>query len=104
MNEIVIYPDGSRQIVGEGAHNLAFSADWRATIATHAMQDNRFYVFEQKSGGGAAIMRAAQSTIRGAHSYMNEDRVLVYFQTEQPTSTKLTGNLAWENRNEEVSA
>lgn len=71
MNEIIIQPDGSRTICGEEAHKMANSPEW-ANIAAQ-IEHERFFVFEGQ------ILKAVQSTIRGAHSYLNPDRVLVYY-------------------------
>ncbi|MBK8772391.1 MAG: hypothetical protein IPM06_18490 [Rhizobiales bacterium] len=71
MNEIIILPDGSRTICGEEAHKMANSQEW-ANIEAQ-IEHGRFCVFEGQ------ILKAAQSSIRGAHSYLNPDRVLVYY-------------------------
>lgn len=70
MNEIIILPDGSRTICGEVAHKLANSPEWQGVESQ--IESGRFFVFEGK------VLKAAQATIRGAHSYMNPDKTLVY--------------------------
>ena len=71
MNEIVIYPNETRQITGVLAHELAERPNWQA-IQEQVAKD-RFCVFE------GHVLKASQSTVRQAYSYMNPDRVLVYW-------------------------
>ena len=71
MNEIVILPDGSRTITGELAHFLAFGPSWPLVLPQ--VRRDRFCVFE------GAILKASQSTVRLAWSYLTDERVLVYF-------------------------
>ncbi len=71
-NEIVIFETGARQIAGKIAHDLAFSPSWK-TVEGQLVK-GRFHVFEGE------ILRASQTSFRDAYSYMNQDRVLVYFQ------------------------
>lgn len=73
MNEIIIYADGTRTITGALAHELAFSLYWDQ-VAQQLIK-GRFSVFE------GPILKASQSTIKGAYSYMNPDRVLVYYNS-----------------------
>ena len=70
MNEIIIQTNGSRTICGEEAHKMAFSPAW-GQIAKQ-VERGRFFVFE------GDVLRAAQSTVWGAYSYLAPDRVLVY--------------------------
>lgn len=76
MNEIVIYPNGARQITGDLAHKFAFSENWRE-FYRDILGSNQFFVVEPHAEGYA--LKAGQSTVRGAHSYLNPDRVLIYF-------------------------
>lgn len=77
MNEIIILPDGSRTISGEVAHILASHSSWKAI--EEQTEAGRFFVYEQpQETGGEWVLRAAQSTVRLAASYMSPDRVLVY--------------------------
>ena len=72
IQEIVIFETGARQIVGDTAHRLAARPDWDSIAAQ--VSPGRFCIFDDKG-----ILRASQSTVRGAWSYMaDEDRVLIY--------------------------
>lgn len=75
-NEIILYKDGSRTIIGSEAHKLAFSDVCPTWDGINADKDDslygKYYVYEGQ------ICRAAQSSLRGAVSYMTPDRVLVY--------------------------
>lgn len=93
-NEIVIMPDGARQISGALANRFAFSRSWEAALKQVAC--NRFCVFEPvfHPVEGFAILRASQATMRGVHSFMNDERVLVYYhnqtveeETEEPEAS-----------------
>ena len=77
MNEIIIHEDGTRTICDEDGHALAFSPHW-AQIE-NMIEPDRFYVLEAPiQKGDIWILKAVQSTVRGAYSYMSPFRVLVY--------------------------
>lgn len=85
-NVIVIMPDGSRQITGKLAHDLAFSDAWPSVLATvtgkPVLTGDCFFVYEPYPVG-KAVLRAAQSTMLLAYSYMSDERVLVYLNGEK---------------------
>jgi hypothetical protein len=80
-NEIIIMPDGARQITGELANRFAYSRSWDTAIK-HVQRD-RFCVIEPLFDPIKGFtIRASQSTMRGAHSFMSDERVLVYYHDQ----------------------
>lgn len=88
MNEIVIFPNGTRQITGDLAHKFAFGkdADWQLFLKEIKSAPQFFFVIEPEEEGFGFWIRAAQSSIKGAYSYLNPDRILVYFHNSKDES------------------
>jgi len=76
-SEIITHrnPRLGNTIIGDTAHELVKHADW-STIEKDTRKIGGFFVYELENG--KAILRARQSTIRGAFSYLTDERVLVY--------------------------
>jgi len=82
MNEIIIHQGGTRTVIGELAHKIAYDTEMWESIKSHCLP-TFFAVIEIDEGDEYHdqpkwALRANQSTIAGAHKYMACDRVLVH--------------------------
>lgn len=80
MNEIILRESGNTY-VGELANKFSFHK-FSLPKVTKLSPDERFHVFEVITDTGEVIHRAAQSTRELALTYMADNRVLVWRETE----------------------
>jgi hypothetical protein len=75
MDEIILNPKGNTY-VGPLANKFSYGK-LKIPKIFKLSEDEAFHVFEVMPDN-SVVHRASQSTMRGARSYMNPDRVLVY--------------------------
>lgn len=76
MDEIILDRKGNTYV---GSLAQRFATGELEIPKVHHLGGESFHVFEV-SEDGRVIYRAGQSTVRGARSYMQENRVLVYWR------------------------